>query len=217
MENSITNKSNSSPIISVQNISIQFENEVIINNISFQLKKGESIAITGESGKGKTSLLNALLGFVPISKGEIFLFDKKINQHNIADIRSQISWLPQETALQFSSVKDILYSLFNLKANKINTPSKNEIEHVFNCLNTSTLLLNKDFNEISGGQKQRILLASALLLKKKILIVDEPTSDLDKKNKTLITDFILSQKDLTVIAVSHDPYWIKQSKIVMNL
>jgi len=72
-------------------------------------------------------------------------------------------------------------------------------------------------DEISGGQKQRILLASALLLKKNILIIDEPTSALDEKNKKLITDIILNQKDLSVIAVSHDPYWIKNSNKIIDL
>ena len=205
------------PVVSVNDIAIFYEENEVIKNLSFQIKKGDKAVITGESGRGKSSILNALLGFIPISAGNIYLFGKELSPENIAKIRSHIAWLPQETALHFNSVRDIIYSLFSLKANKSNAPSTSELNQILNNLNIPSNLLIKNIDEISGGQKQRILLAGAILLKKDILIIDEPTSDLDEKNKKIITDFILSQEDLTVIAVSHDPYWIDNSnkKIVL--
>ena len=205
------------PIISVNNISISYEENEVIKNLSFQVEKGDKVVITGESGRGKSTILNALLGFIKISSGDIFLFDDKLSSENISKIRSKISWLPQETALHFDSVHDIIYSLFSLKINKQNAPSNTEVNRILNDLNISPNLLNKEMDEISGGQKQRILLAGALLLKKDLLIIDEPTSDLDEKNKKQITNFILSQKDLTVIAVSHDAYWIEKSNKIIAL
>ena len=204
-------------IVSVNNLFVNYEENEVIKNLSFQISKGDKAVITGESGRGKSTILNTLLGFVPISKGEISFFDKKLTAKNISEIRSRIAWLPQETALHFDSINDIIYSLFSLKINKPNTPSKTEIDQIFNQLNILPNLLDKEIDEISGGQKQRILLAGALLLKKDILIIDEPTSDLDEKNKKLITDFILSLKDLTVIAVSHDAYWIEKSSKIIAL
>lgn len=199
------------PLISVNNISISYDENEVVKNLSFQLSKGDKAVITGESGKGKSSILNALVGFIPISNGNIFFSNVELLPKNIGEIRSNIAWLPQETALHFDSVKEIIYSLFSLHKNKPNTPSKAEIHQLLNKLNISPVLLDKEIDEISGGQKQRILLAGALLLKKEVLIIDEPTSDLDEKNKKLITNFILTQKELTVIAVSHDAYWIENS------
>ncbi len=204
-------------IISVNNVSISYEENIVIKKLSFQVKKSDKVVITGESGKGKSSILNVLLGFIPISNGNIFFSDIELLPKNIGEIRSNIAWLPQETALHFNSVKEIIYSLFSLQKNKPNTPSKADIHQLLSQLNISSILLDKEMDEISGGQKQRVLLAAALLLKKEILIIDEPTSDLDEKNKKLITDFILTQKELTVIAVSHDPYWIKHSNKIITL
>lgn len=219
MEHSIKKKLQiiDKPVISVNNISVNFEDNEIIKNLSFQIKEGEKAVITGESGKGKSTILNTLLGFIPISKGEIYLFDKQLSIKNLTEIRSQTAWLPQETALHFESVNHIIYTLFTFKANKSKYPSKSKINHLLNSLNLLPELLNKEIDEISGGQKQRLLLASVLLLNKKLLIVDEPTSSLDEKNKKLVTDLILSQKDLTVLSTSHDPYWIQQSDKIIAL
>ncbi len=205
------------PIISVNNISIVYDNKNIISNLSFQLNRGEKVAITGESGRGKTTLLNALTGFVPLTNGEIFWGDKKLEPENITEIRSNIAWLPQETALYFNNISEIIYTPFTFKNNKANYPTTSMINQIFNEFNLSPDIINNEIDEISGGQKQRILLATALLLKKPILIIDEPTSNLDENNKKRITDYVLSQKNLTVIAASHDPYWIEKSDRIISL
>ncbi|MEN8185589.1 MAG: ATP-binding cassette domain-containing protein [Bacteroidota bacterium] len=206
-----------SPIISVNNISIIYEKEEVIKDLSFQIKKGEKAVITGESGKGKSTILNSLLGFVPISNGEIFISDKKLVPDNILEIRNKVAWLPQETSLDFQNVNDIIYTPFTFKSNKHNFPSNSEVDQILNSLNISSKLLQNEIDEISGGQKQRILLASSLLLKKDILIIDEPTSALDTENKKQITDFVMSQNNLTVLAVTHDIYWIEQSDKIIAL
>ncbi|MEN8123692.1 MAG: ATP-binding cassette domain-containing protein [Bacteroidota bacterium] len=205
------------PIIIVNNISIFYDKKRIIEDFTFQVKSGEKVVITGESGKGKTSLLNAILGFTPIKEGEIFLFGRLLSSENISKIRNKTAWLPQETSLNFDSVNDIIYMPFEFKINKLNYPSKDAIDTVFKNLNISKELLNKQVDEISGGQKQRLLLASSLLLKKEVLIIDEPTSALDEDNKKRITNYILSKKKLTVIAATHDPYWIKKSDQIIVL
>lgn len=199
-------------ILNIENINIDYDNTPVFHDLSFKVGKGDKVVITGDSGKGKTSLINALLGFVPITQGKISWFGKELNEENIGNIRKEISWLPQETALYFESVKEMIYTPFGFKNNKISAPTEKDIFELFKIFNLPKSILNRNIDEISGGQKQRLLLTGIYLLHKPVMILDEPTSSVDENNKKTITDFILSKKELTVIAISHDPYWIKQSQ-----
>ena len=204
-------------MIQIKNLNISFNDEIIYNNFSFSLQKGEKLAITGESGKGKSTLLNLLMGFIPDFKGEVAINGMVLNTKNKTEIRKITAWLPQETALKFNTVSELLLAPFQFENNKENTPSKEEIASLFKVFNLSEDLLSKNTKEISGGQKQRVILVSCLLLKKPILLLDEPTSALDSAIKKKVADYILSQKELTVIAVTHDVYWIEKSKKTLHL
>ena len=96
-------------------------------------------------------------------------------------------------------------------------PKKDDIDSLFSKFHLTEDLKSKKVKEISGGQKQRILLISCLLLKKPLLLLDEPTSALDKSIRKRVTDHILSIKDITVIASTHDEYWIKNSDKLIQL
>jgi len=203
-------------IISIKNLSISFKNEKVIQNLSFEVAENEKIAITGVSGKGKTTLLNILSGFIPNYEGEIFIFDKKLNPQNIKYIRKNISWLPQETSISIDKVSDLFFAPFKFANNRKSLPSQEVIDNVFNEFDLSKDVLQKKTNEISGGQKQRIMLASTLLLNKKILFLDEPTSALDEKLKQKISDYILAQK-ITILTSTHYNYWMQKSDKILSL
>ena len=204
-------------VIQVKNIKVAYGSQVVIENLSFDIEQGQKVAITGESGKGKSTVLNVLAGFTPFQSGEIFLFDKSLDETNVAFIRQQIAWLPQETALQFDSVQEMIDAPFEFAANAANKPTQSQIQEVFENLNLPLTLLQKTPATISGGQRQRILLASSVLLKKPLLITDEPTSALDEANRQRITDYVLSHKELTVIASTHDKYWMEKSDKIIAL
>lgn len=204
-------------IIQVKNIQIAYDSQVVIENLSFEVAQGQKVAVTGESGKGKSTVLNVLAGFTPFQSGEILIFDKSLTETNIAFIRQHIAWLPQETALQFDSVQEMIYAPFEFAVNTNKMPSSTEVQQMFAHLNLPLELLQKTPATISGGQRQRILLASSLLLKKPLLITDEPTSALDEGNRQRITDYVFAQKDLTVIASTHDNYWIQKSDKIIAL
>ncbi len=204
-------------MIEISKLNINFKDEIIFNDFSLLIKKGEKVAITGKSGKGKTTLLNLLAGFVADYQGVVSVFGKKINAENISEIRKNIAWLPQDTSLAVKTVKELFYAPFEFEANKKNKPDKNKIAKIFKEFDLPEKLLDKKINEISGGQKQRIISASCILLKKPLLLIDEPTSALDEKVKIKITDYILNQKDITVIAATHDEYWMKKSDKIVEL
>ena len=175
-------------MIEIKDLNISFENEIIFKDFSLSLKKGEKLAVTGESGKGKSTLLNLLAGFIPDYKGNISIFGIELNHITILEIRKKIAWLPQDTSLNIKTVKELFFAPFEFHLNKENRPSKKEISEMFKHFDLSENLLQKKVKEISGGQKQRIILASCLLSEKPLLLADEPTSALDEKIKHKVTD-----------------------------
>ena len=86
-------------MLQIQEATIVFDELVLFSDFSMQLHKGESACIGGDSGRGKTSLLNAIMGFVQLESGKIIVDGKELNKHNIEIIRKQIAWIPQELAL----------------------------------------------------------------------------------------------------------------------
>jgi len=204
-------------IISVKDLTIKFENNCVFSNLNLKVVKGDKVAIIGESGSGKTTLINTLCGFNTNFKGEILIKGIPLNKENTAEIRKHISWLPQELTNNIQNTEDLFFYPFTFKANRHLYPSKNEIEKIFNEFGLSYQILQKKVQEISGGQKQRLVLASIILLKKDIIFLDEPTSALDEKNVEKVVNYLLQNKDLTIVATSHNKLWIDNSTKVLNI
>ena len=204
-------------MVSIHDLNISFNNEVIFKDFSLRVKKGEKIAVIGKSGRGKSTLLNLLAGFIPDFRGNISVFGIVLSASTISEIRKQTAWLPQDTSLNLKTAEELLNAPFEFLLNKERKPTKKEISEIFSEFDLQESLLTKKIKEISGGQKQRIILASCLLLKKPLLLIDEPTSALDEHIKKKVTDYIFNKKDLTVVAATHDAYWIKNSDKVVEL
>lgn len=204
-------------MIKIIDLNISFKKEIIYKDFSLSVSKGEKLAITGESGKGKSTLLNLLAGFIPNFNGQVTVNDTAMNSKTINEIRKIIAWLPQETSLNLKTVDELLFAPFEFALNRKKRPAKEEITDIFKVFELSETLLTKKLTEISGGQKQRIILASCLLMNKPLLLIDEPTSALDKTIKKKVADYILTKQDLTVIAATHDDYWIKKSEKILHL
>ncbi len=198
-------------MVKINNLSIEFKSEVIFKKFSLEIRKGEKIAISGKSGRGKSTLLNLLAGFIPDFSGEVFIDNIRLEPGNIGEIRGLIAWLPQDTSLNFDTVSDLFYAPFGFAKNKKDIPGKDEISEIFKAFELDESLMSKGIKEISGGQKQRIILASCMLLKKPLVLLDEPTSALDENIKEKVTDYILDKKDITVLAATHDAYWVDNS------
>lgn len=193
-------------MINIENISISFGSLTLFKGLNLHVHRGESICICGGSGSGKTSLLKAVLGFIPLSEGAISV-DGTLLTHKTADcLRRKIAWIPQELSLPLEWVSEMVRMPFDLKANRETGFRKELLMDYFILLGLEKDLYDKRANEISGGQRQRIMLAVTALLNKPLLIVDEPTSALDPDSCTRVISFFrsLCDKGMTILSVSHD-------------
>ena len=117
-------------MLQIEDASIAYGNDVLFSNFNLQLERGEIASISGSSGCGKTSLLNAILGFTPLKEGRITVNDIVSDKNSIDLIRKQIAWIPQELVLPLEWVKDMIQLPFSLKANRATPFSERQL---FNC------------------------------------------------------------------------------------
>ena len=186
--------------------------ENILKNITIGIEKGEFWAVIGKNGSGKTTLCNVLRRFAPdFYKGEltgrILLENKELKDYTVKEIVQKIGFVFQNPFTQISGVKEtvfeeIAFGLENLglEANYI----KNKVEETLELLHIKELR-HKNPYELSGGQGQKVALASIIAMEPEILIIDEPTSQLDPQGTEEIFKIInmLAEKGKTIILVEH--------------
>ena len=187
-------------MLHINNACIAFGTEVLFSGLNLNLERGETACIVGQSGCGKTSLLNAVMGFVPLKEGTIKVGDTLLDKSTIDIVRRQIAWIPQELALPFEWVKEMVALPFDLKINRSAPFSEERLYDYFDELGLEHDLYAKRVNEVSGGQRQRAM------LNKPLIIIDEPTSALDAGSTDKVLAFFRRQaeKGAAVLAVSHD-------------
>jgi len=193
-------------MLHINNACIAFGTEVLFSGFNMKLERGETACIVGQSGCGKTSLLNAVMGFVPLKEGSIRIGETLLDISTIDSVRRQIAWIPQELALPFEWVKEMVSLPFELKVNRSVPFSEERLFACFDELGLEHELYTKRVNEVSGGQRQRITLAVAAMLNKPLMIIDEPTSALDAGSTGKVLSFLQRQAEsgTAVLAVSHD-------------
>lgn len=190
-------------MLELKNIEKSFDNVNVLNHVNFSVEDGEIVSILGSSGSGKTTLLNIILGITQPDSGEI-IFDT----HDITKISMEnrgFNIVFQDYALfpNLNAYENIVYGL----RNKPNISTPEEVQELIELLGLKEHL-NKNIEQLSGGQKQRVALARTLVMKPKILLLDEPLSALDGVIKESIKDKIkqiAKEYHLTTIIVTHDP------------
>jgi putative ABC transport system ATP-binding protein len=193
-------------VLELENITIAYGENEVLTDFSMSLGRGESICISGESGCGKSSLLNAVMGFTDISSGRIVVDGVEMNRSNVDAIRRRIAWIPQELALPVEWVGEMVQMPFELKANRSAQFSEEKLMERFDALGLAHDIYRKRVKEISGGQRQRVMIAVASMLGKPLIIVDEPTSALDHDSAVRVLRFLngLTSDGTSIMAVSHD-------------
>ncbi|MGN1319315.1 MAG: peptidase domain-containing ABC transporter [Lachnospirales bacterium] len=177
----------------------------VLENISFNIKKGQKIGITGKSGCGKSTLLKLLLGFYKPEKGRIFIDNIDLNEINLSSYRKKIGVVLQSSKLIPADIfSNITLTYPNATYDEVikaveAVGLKSDIEKMPMGLHT---FVSDDNLTISGGQKQRILLARAIINKPSLLILDEATNALDNLTQSIITKYIEST-NTTAVIVAH--------------
>ncbi|MDG5815717.1 ABC transporter ATP-binding protein [Chitinispirillales bacterium ANBcel5] len=195
------------PIIEFKNVCINDNaGTPILENITFSVQKRQKILVQGGSGSGKSTLFLTILGKHRPSEGQVFIDGNELDTAAMQMLRTYVAYLPQEPALGAQTVKDALLLPFSFKANKKLSPTDNILKNTLSDVNLSQEMLLRDISVLSGGEKQRIAIARALLLKRDLLLIDEPASALDEENETAILT-LLKQINTTMLVISHNSKW----------
>ncbi len=196
--------------ISVQNLKFRYGVRPILDDISFEITKNELVALLGPNGVGKSTLFKCVLGLLKKYEGTI-----KLNEYDAKTIKEKelaklIAYIPQSHSPVYNfSVFDMVLMGTTSQVSNISSPGPKQRELVMASLERMgiTHLFNRSYNFISGGERQLVLISRALAQQAKILVMDEPTANLDYGNQMRVLDQIksLSKEGYTIILSTHNP------------
>ncbi|KYK29685.1 hypothetical protein AYK20_04985 [Thermoplasmatales archaeon SG8-52-1] len=202
-----------SNIIELENIETIYEGEKspVIYDINFKVKPGEFISVIGPNGAGKTTFLETINGLLSYSKGKCFVFGKEIKKHK-SEIRKEIGYVIQNFEMDPLApflCKDIVMSGRTGKIGTFRFARKNDWDKVWYSMGLVGMIdfANRPIGKLSGGEFQKILLSRALAQNPKILLLDEPFSNLDyasRKQVETLLNRIHEKNNITILIVSHD-------------
>lgn len=211
-------------VVRFQKVSYTYgtESEKVFDHISFEVRAGECVGIAGESGVGKTTLLNLLCGFYAAEEGRIFLWEREIRKWDLAALRQHIAYVSQENQMIPGTVKEnIAYGRLDASITRIEAAARFAgldafIKKLPNQYDTE---LGEKMDEWSGGQYQRLNLARAFLQEADLYLFDEPTDSLDGYHEKIISDSMKRLRDLkkTVFLVSHRPNLLRDCNYIFVL
>ena len=196
------------PLVSLQNVSVGYDSAPVLQGVDLAIFPGSLVGLAGPNGSGKTTLFRAMLGLLPVLGGSLFRNCPLAN----------FGYVPQSAALdpQFPlSAAEIVEMGAYGRVRSYQVFPKKEKQQAGEVLDQVGIrhLMRKSFFSLSGGQKQRVLIARALMVMPKIMILDEPLSGVDEESRRTITDVLIKlthEKGLAVFFSSHDLEMVKR-------
>lgn len=190
--------------IEFKNVDFSYDNSPLIQNFNLKINEGEKIAIVGETGSGKSTIINLLMRFYKINNGNILINNKSLYEYNLKNYYKEISLVPQDLQLLNDTLKNNL-KYGDLEANEekiLNTcKATNCLEIINKMPNKLEEIINHTNQNISEGEKQLFTITRSLIKEHSLLILDEATSNIDSKTENLIEDTIknISKNKITII------------------
>ncbi len=198
-------------MLEVQNISINYGVCAVVQDVSLSLRAGKILALLGANGAGKTTLLKSLNGSLPIAKGKILLDGKELKEFSRREIARKIAVIAQETETKFpvSVLEFVLAGRFAQPSTAFGWETPNDLQIATDCLKQCDLANYeaRQMNQLSGGERQRVVLARALATNSKILLLDEPTANLDLAHQALMFRLVkerCERENAAAIVITHD-------------
>jgi len=218
IKNPINKQSFDSEII-FKNVSFKYDQESVLNNINFKIQKGQTIAIVGQSGSGKSTIANLIPRFYDVCSGEILIDGINIKDLYKSELRKLMGLVSQESILFNDSISNnikLSNSKVNLKEIEESAKIANANEFIEKFENGYDLNVGDGGGKLSGGQKQRISIARAVLSNPPIMILDEATSSLDSESEKLVQDALENlMKNRTSIIIAHRLSTIQKADIIL--
>jgi ABC-type multidrug transport system fused ATPase/permease subunit len=192
--------------IEFRNVSFRYKEEIVLKDLSFSVKKGETVAIVGPTGAGKSSIVQLLPRLYDCMEGEILIDGKPLQTYTIRSLRENIAYIPQRPFLFFDTVKENICfgRSFSNEEVLLAASQAHADEFIERLPGTYDFRLAESGKNLSGGQQQRLAIARALVKKAPILVMDEATSSLDAVSEGKIRDAIMElHGKLTQIIIAH--------------
>ncbi|MDP8257465.1 MAG: ABC transporter ATP-binding protein [Candidatus Alcyoniella australis] len=196
------------PAIEINDLSLSFDGRTLIDRLCMSVAGSEKVALVGSSGTGKSTLLRCIMGFIKPDSGSIRISGELVDEHSVWQLRRLVAFVAQEPDLGQGTVRQFFERMFAFRSNRSLKSNIERVPELFDRFGLERLLLDKALPLLSGGEKQRVALISAIVLDRRILLLDEASSALDEQSKQKIIDFLSGQKHMSVLSVSHDKQWL---------
>lgn len=196
--------------VEVLHLGFSYGKHAVLNDVSVRAETGELLAVLGPNGVGKSTLFQCILGLLPIERGQITIGGENLKSLGVSELAKRVAYIPQSHAPAFNfSVFDIVLMGTSAQISAVGMPGKRQVDLAEQSIERLgiTHLRERGYQQISGGERQLTLIARALAQNAKILVMDEPTSNLDYGNQIRILSQIrkLAGEGYTVIYSTHNP------------
>lgn len=196
-------------MLEIKNGRIDRDGKPLFSQLSFMAKEGEVVCVAGSQGCGKSSLLQAMMGFIPLDEGWLNVDGDLVNIHSAPYFRRRMAFLPQNVNMPYDKVSDMISSLFSLKREKKFDEMKETLMTLWEEIGIAAEVFDKKLSEMTTSEQRVILLSGLCVLEKELVLLDEPSLWLNEEQLAqvgiCIRQMARNDSSIVVTCQEHDP------------